>query len=58
MSKVEIMKTVGGAFLCAFLGWVALGLYGASIGSTDSCTESLGAAVRWALGTERAGVAE
>ena len=53
MSKAEILKTIGGAAVALAVGYFILGVYGASIGSDDECTRTVGAAVRLVLGTER-----
>lgn len=54
MSKAKDAIIIGaGAAFALVCAWVALGTYGAAIGSDDDCTESLGVAVRWVLGTER-----
>lgn len=52
MGTKDVIETVAGAAFALFVGWAALGLYGASVGSDDDLTRSFGAAVRWALGTE------
>ena len=53
MNKAEIIKTIGGAAVAFAVGYFILGVYGASIGSDDECTRTVGAAVRLVLGTER-----
>lgn len=58
MTAKEITLGAAGAAFALFCAWVALGLYGAAIGSDDDCTRSLGAAVRWVIGTEKEGGAE